>query len=125
MAAAFNFTTSAAMTLPETTWYVSTAINCDLFSGLSSVSTVPFGSLANASSVGANTVNGPFPCSVSISPAALSAAARVLNDPASTAVVTISFPEGSFAMRWLWPRTIVVANPNRILRNIFSLLMVT
>ena len=30
-----------------------------LFSGLSSVSTVPAGSLANASSVGANTVNGP------------------------------------------------------------------
>ena len=41
-----------------------------LFSGLSSVSTVPAGSLANASSVGANTVNGPGPLSVSTRPAA-------------------------------------------------------
>ena len=32
-----------------------------LFSGLSSVSTVPAGSLANAALVGANTVNGPAP----------------------------------------------------------------
>ena len=34
-------------------------VSLALFSGLSSVSTVPAGSLANASSVGANTVNGP------------------------------------------------------------------
>jgi hypothetical protein len=49
-----------------------------------------YGSLANASSVGANTVNGPAPFSAGTRPAAVSAAARVLNDPAPTAVSTMS-----------------------------------
>ena len=49
-----------------------------LFSGLSSVSTVPAGSLANASLVGANTVNGPLPDSVSTRPAAFTAATSVV-----------------------------------------------
>src|SRR5690606_8603159 len=53
-------------------------------------STVPAGSFANAASVGANTVNGPGPLSVSTRPAASSDAARVLNWPAATAVWTIS-----------------------------------
>src|SRR5579885_1046598 len=48
-----------------------------LFSGLSSVSSVPDGSAANASFVGANTVYGPGPDSVSTSPAALTAATNV------------------------------------------------
>src|SRR3954462_7398490 len=61
-----------------------------LFSGFSSDSTVPAGSLANASSVGANTVNGPAPFNVSISPAAVRALASVVNDPAATAVSTMS-----------------------------------
>ena len=56
---------------------------------------MPAGSLANAASVGANTVNGPLPFSVSTSPAACSAAARVLNDPAATAVSTMSFVAGA------------------------------
>ena len=50
-----------------------------------SASTVPAGSLANAASVGANTVNGPLPESVSTRPAAFTAATRVLKLPASTA----------------------------------------
>ena len=66
------------------------AVSLALFSGLSRLSSVPAGSLANASSVGANTVNGPLPFSVSTRPAACSAAARVLNDPAATAVSTMS-----------------------------------
>jgi hypothetical protein len=49
-----------------------------LFSGLSSVSTVPAGSLAKAELVGANTVNGPLPDSVSTSPAAFTAATSVV-----------------------------------------------
>lgn len=51
--------------------------------------TVPAGSLANGSSVGANTVNGPSPFSVSTSPVASSEAASVVNDPVSTAVATV------------------------------------
>ena len=47
-------------------------------SGLSRLSTVPVGSLANAALVGANTVNGPGPCSVSTSPAAFTAATSVV-----------------------------------------------
>src|SRR3954471_16161356 len=71
------------------------AVSFALFSGLSRSSSVPAGSLANAASVGANTVNGPLPFKVSTSPAAFSAAARVLNDPAATAVSTMSFSAGA------------------------------
>ena len=56
---------------------------------LSNASTVPSGSLANASSVGAKTVNGPAPFRVSTSWAALIAVTRVLKEPALTAVSTI------------------------------------
>src|ERR1700756_1468633 len=53
-------------------------VSVALFSGLTSVSTVPAGSLAKASLVGANTVNGPGPSSVSTRPAALTAATSVV-----------------------------------------------
>ena len=56
----------------------------------SKLSTVPAGSLAKASSVGANTVNGPALLRVSIKLAAVSAAARVLKVPAATAVSIMS-----------------------------------
>ena len=49
-----------------------------LFSGFTSVSTVPAGSLAKASLVGAKTVKGPGELSVSTRPAALTAATRVV-----------------------------------------------
>src|SRR5208337_1925633 len=49
-----------------------------LFSGLTRLATVPGGSLSNASLVGAKTVNGPGPCSVSTSPAACTAATSVV-----------------------------------------------
>ena len=48
-----------------------------LFSGFSSVSTVPAGSFENAALVGANTVKGPALISVSTSPAAFTAATSV------------------------------------------------
>jgi hypothetical protein len=54
------------------------------------LSTVPGGSLAKASSVGAKTVNGPGPFRVVTRFAAPKAAANVLNEPAPTAVSTIS-----------------------------------
>src|ERR687898_751116 len=44
---------------------------------------------ANASSVGANTVNGPGPESVSTNPAASTAATSVVNEPAAAATSTI------------------------------------
>ena len=49
----------------------------------SNSSSIPSGSAANASSVGANTVNVPSPESVSTNPAASSAATKVLNPPAT------------------------------------------
>ena len=49
-----------------------------------------FGILANAASVGANTVNGPGPFNVVTRSAAFSAAASVLKLPAETAVSTMS-----------------------------------
>eukprot|EP00913_Durusdinium_trenchii_P028291 g26519.t1 len=52
---------------------------------------VPFGSLRNAASVGANTVNGPLPFSVFTRSAAFTAVTSVLNEPAETAVSTMSF----------------------------------
>ena len=51
---------------------------------------MPAGSFSNAASVGANTVNGPVPLSVSTSSAAVRAAARVVKSPAATAVSTMS-----------------------------------
>ena len=51
---------------------------------------MPAGSAAKAASVGANTVKGPLPWSVSTRPAALTAVSRVLNEPASVAVSTMS-----------------------------------
>ena len=62
-----------------------------MFSGFSSDSKVPFGNLANASSVGANTVKGPSLFNVFTRSAALTAATRVLKLPALTAVSTMSF----------------------------------
>ena len=49
-----------------------------LFSGFNRVSTVPAGNAAKAALVGAKTVKGPAPCSVSTSPPALTAATRVV-----------------------------------------------
>ena len=49
-----------------------------MFSGFSSVSTVPAGSASNAAFTGANTVNGPLLCSVSTRPAAFTAATSVV-----------------------------------------------
>src|SRR5271166_2576197 len=66
------------------------ATSFSLFSGFNRSSTVPAGNLANASSVGAKTVKGPLPFRVSTRPAACRAAARVLNEPAATAVSTMS-----------------------------------
>lgn len=61
-----------------------------LFSGLRRDSSVPLGSLAKAASLGAKTVNGPSPLSAPTKSAAVRAAARVLNEPAATAVSTMS-----------------------------------
>jgi hypothetical protein len=58
---------------------------------------VAAGSFANASSVGANTVNGPAPFSVETRSAAVSAFASVVNMPAPPAVSTMSL---SWARVW-------------------------
>jgi hypothetical protein len=50
---------------------VRTFVSVGLFSGFNSVPTVPAGSFAKASLVGAKTVNGPAPSRVSTSPAGL------------------------------------------------------
>ena len=47
------------------------------------------GTLANALSVGANTVNGPLPVSVSASPARSTSEMSVVNWPAACAVSTM------------------------------------
>jgi hypothetical protein len=61
-----------------------------LFSGFSSVGTVPGGRAANASLVGANTVNGPGLFSVATSPAALTAATSVVWSAELTALSMMS-----------------------------------
>src|SRR6201996_2452769 len=90
------FFRSFAVILPATTWYVRIFTSMSLFSGFSSVSTVPAGSFANASFVGANTVNGPAPSSVSTKPAAFTAATSVVWSCEFTAFSTIFF-EGYIA----------------------------
>ena len=66
------------------------ACSIALFSGLSSSSTVPAGSLANAASVGAKTVNGPGDFKVAVRSAAVTAATSVPKSPAACAVATMS-----------------------------------
>ena len=72
------FWTSAAMALAPTTWQVRILVSMSLFSGFSSVSTVPAGRASKAALVGANTVKGPSPCRVSTRPAACTAATSVV-----------------------------------------------
>ena len=74
-----------------------------MFSGLSSVSTVPAGSFAKASLVGANTVNGPADSSVGTRPAAFTAATSVVWSFELTAFCTM-FLDGYIAA----PPTILV-----------------
>src|ERR1700687_943755 len=73
------------------------ATSFSLFSGFNRSSVVPAGNFANASSVGAKTVKGPLPFRVSTRPAACSAAVKVLNEPAATAVSTMSLVGGALA----------------------------
>ena len=87
--------TSAAITFPGTTWYVSTAVSLSLFSGFSRSSTVPGGSLANASFVGAKTVKGPSPESVSANPAAWTAVTSVEKSSLAAAMSTIDWPSAA------------------------------
>ena len=78
-------------------------MSTSLFSGSSKVSTRPAGSAANASFVGANTVNGPSPCSVSTRPAACTAATSVEKSGLPLATVTMSSAAGgrrSSSDRW-------------------------
>ncbi|MNL51357.1 hypothetical protein D3C87_1744500 [compost metagenome] len=63
-------TISVDSALAGITWQVSTLVSISLFSGFSSVSTVPSGRASNAALTGASTVNGPSPDSVSTRPAA-------------------------------------------------------
>src|SRR4249920_2440789 len=81
-------TTLSDVTEPATTWYRRTFLRAA--GSLRRPSRVPAGSAANAASVGANTVKGPVPWSVSTRPAALTAVSKVLNEPASVAVWTTS-----------------------------------
>ena len=60
-----------------------------LFSAFNSDSTVPAGNFSNAALVGAKTVNGPSPLSVSASPAAFTAVTNVLKSGFPAAISTM------------------------------------
>src|SRR4249919_3649831 len=92
-AAEVSPTTLSDVTEPETTWY--SRIFLSAAGSLRRPSSVPAGSAAKAASVGAKTVKGPLPWSVSTRPAALTAVSRVLNEPASVAVSTMSLAMAS------------------------------
>jgi len=81
--------TSLAITVPGTTWYFRMAASFCWFSGFSSESSVPAGSLANASLVGAKTVKGPVPDRVSASPAAFTALTSVVKSGLAAAMSTM------------------------------------
>ena len=85
---------SLACTAPLATWYVSRSTSCALFSGLSRLARTPLGRAANASLLGAKTVNGPLPERVSTRPPALSAATRVERSGVATARSTIDLLAG-------------------------------
>ena len=79
-----------------------------------SASTVPAGNLAKASSVGANTVNGPGPFKVGTRPAAVRAAASVLKDPAETAYERMFF---SSTKIFLKEKILTVSTMSAILKD--------
>merc|ERR1719183_1313424 len=84
---------------PATTWYSSTASNCLMFSGSNRLCNTDWGSLAKASLVGANTVNGPLPSRAVNSLPAVMAATRVERSLSPAASSTMLF-EGADAD---WP----------------------
>src|SRR6185437_3819750 len=84
-----RFATFAAVRLPFATWYSKTARSFAL--SLPSAFNVDRGTLANAASVGAKTVYGPFAWSALASPAFFTSDVSVLNFPAATAVSTMFF----------------------------------
>src|SRR3954451_922159 len=71
------------------------AASFSLLAGWSRVSSVPAGSLANASLVGAKTVYGPGPDRVSASPAAFTADTRVEKSGLPAAISTMVFAAGA------------------------------
>ena len=86
-----NALSRAALTLaPLMTWYLRMRASCAMFAGFNKSVTVPAGSLANAASVGAKTVNGPLPFKAVAKLAAESAATSVLKPPLAMAVSTMS-----------------------------------
>src|SRR5665811_1622159 len=84
-----SFFTSLVMYFPDATWYVSILVSS--FLSCNKLSNAPEGSFANAASVGAKTVNGPGPLSVSTRSAACTAFTSVVKFSASIAVSTIFF----------------------------------
>ena len=83
-------TTSAAFTAPSYTWYIKISDRVEFFSSVSYVvRSIP--AAANAASVGANTVNGPFALNASTNPAWLSAATRESWTPVFAALVGMSW----------------------------------
>ena len=89
MGAESSVTTSAAITLPLVTWYNKTFFKAGM--SASKPSNVPSGRLANASSVGANTVYSSSPLRTESNSAACNAVTRVVNLPSATAMSTIVF----------------------------------
>ena len=78
-------------TSPSMTWYVKIADNAPLLSGNNKHSNKPSGRAANASSVGASTVNGPFGSARGLTKsAAVNPATNVSKEPAAIAVDGIS-----------------------------------
>src|SRR5665811_2023804 len=84
-----SFFTSLVMYFPDATWYVSILVSS--FLSCNKLSNAPKGSFANAASVGAKTVNGPGPLSVSTRSAACTAFTSGVEFSASIAVSTIFF----------------------------------
>src|SRR3954466_4312348 len=82
-----SFVTRAAVTLPFTTWYSSTAVSFARF--LARLASVAFGTFAKAALVGAKTVSGPRADSALARPAFLTSETSVVNCGFAAAVWTI------------------------------------
>src|ERR1700729_766562 len=102
-----------------------------LFCGMTRVSTVPAGSFAKASSVGAKTVKGPGLLSVSTRPPALTAATRVLWIGELTAFSTMVLvgymsapPTVGFFGAWALNEVMAIAATARVARNVFFIVFI-
>ncbi len=113
-----SLTTTAAETRPVTTWSARIRFSLALFSGFSRSASADAGNFENASSVGANTVNGPLSFERVDEVCRLQRLRQRRERPRR--VSTMSLPPGCDCAPSAEPATTAATNPNAFRLNMKS-----